>query len=359
LKQAQDTVKEKNFENFLDKKSNLSTSSIWLLRYGNNLINEYVNLESKIKQVKSLKDPDEEMEELLQDWVNHIVKVPPKKKTLSPQAIKQYANAVNEYLKYHRFSIEIKNLTFPKQLQEEKYAVTVNEIQQILKVANWNKQAYYLCLISTGARPREILGLTKNDVEWTGDKYKAIIPAKLTKKGLSRTVFFSKECTPFLNQLMKRDGDNVFPHQSNLKTAISNEDVVFGRYCDKIGFTKRYETTGYRKITLYSFRSFFFTKSLDFLKDDIAHAMIGHGAYLNQYQRRTDEQKKQLWDEIEPEILIFDQSKKEQKIRDLEVALKQNKEQEEINEFQKDEIERLAQAVDYLMKKEHLKQIEN
>jgi len=171
--------------------------------------------------------------------------------------------------------------------------------------------------------------LTKNDVEWVGDKYKALIPAKLTKKGMSRTVFFSKECTPFLNQLMKRDGDNVFSHQPNLKTAISNEDVVFGRYCDKIGFTQRYETTGYRKITLYSFRSFFFTKSLDYLKDDIAHAMIGHGAYLNQYQRRTDEQKKQLWDELEPEILIFDQSKKEQKIRDLEVALKHNKQLEE------------------------------
>ncbi len=359
MKQVQNTVKEKTFENFLDKKSNLSQSSIWLLKYGNKLINEYVDLELKIKQVKSLKDPDEEMEEILQDWVNHIVKVPPKKKKLTPQAIKQYANAVNEYLKYHRFSIEVKNLTFPKQLQEEKYAITVNEIQQILKVANWNKQAYYLCLISTGARPREILGLTKNDVEWVGDKYKAIIPAKLTKKGLSRTVFFSKECTPFLNQLMKRDGDNVFPHQPNLKTAISNEDVVFGRYCDKIGFTQRYETTGYRKISLYSFRSFFFTKSLDYLKDDIAHAMIGHGAYLGQYQRRTDEQKKQLWDELEPEILIFDQSKKEQKIRDLEVALKQNQDQQEINEFQKDEIERLTHAVDYLMKKEESKKIQN
>ncbi len=91
-------MKEKTFENFLDKKSNLSKSSLWLLRYGNKLINEYVDLESKIKQVKPLEDPDEEMEELLQDWVNHIVKHPPKKKKLSPQAIKQYANAVNEYL---------------------------------------------------------------------------------------------------------------------------------------------------------------------------------------------------------------------------------------------------------------------
>jgi len=57
--------------------------------------------------------------------------------------------------------------------------------------------------------------------------------------------------------------------------------------------------------------------------------MVGHGAYLQVYQSRTEQQKKELWDELEPEILIFDQSKKEQKIRELEIALKHNKQLEE------------------------------
>ena len=61
------------------------------------------------------------------------------------------------------------------------------------------------------------------------------------------------------------------------------------------------------------------------------------------YQRRTEEQKKEIWNEIEPEILIFDQSKKEQKIRDLEIALKHNKQLEErMGEAEK----RLNQFVD-------------
>jgi len=172
-------MKEKNFENYLDKNNNLSRASLSLRTYGYRLINRYVNLDSKIIEFKKLDEPDEEMEELLQDWINYLVKNPPKKNKLTPLVLKQYANAVNAYLKYHRFRIDIKTLKFPKQLYEEKYPITVEEIQQILRVASWIKQAYYLCLISTGARPREILGLKKDDVELIGDKYKALIPINL------------------------------------------------------------------------------------------------------------------------------------------------------------------------------------
>ncbi len=341
-------MKEKNFENYLEKNNNLSGASLSLRTYGYQLINKFVNLDSKITEFKKLNDPDEEMEELLQEWVNYLVKNPPKKNKLTSLVLKQYANAVNAYLKYHRFRIDIKALKFPKQLYEEKYPITVEEIQQILRVAKWIKQAYYLCLISTGARPREILGLTKNDVEWIGDRYKALIPAHLTKKGLSRTVFFSKECNPFLNQILKKQESDLFPHHENLKLAVSNEGVVFREYCEKVGFNQKQQTTARNKINLYSFRRFFFTKALDHFKDDIAHAMVGHGAYLQVYQSRTEQQKKELWDELEPEILVFDQSKKDQKIRDLEIALKHNKQLEERVEKQGKQIKELF---DYAFKK--------
>ena len=146
-------MKDKNFENYLEKNDNLSKSTLSLRVYGYQLINKFVNLDSKIKEFKKLNDPDEEMEELLQDWVNHLVKNPPNKTKLTPIVLKQYANAINAYLKYHRFRIDIRALKFPKQLYEEKYPITVEEIQGILKAASWIKQAYYLCLISTGAKP--------------------------------------------------------------------------------------------------------------------------------------------------------------------------------------------------------------
>jgi len=129
---------------------------------------------------------------------------------------------------------------------------------------------------------------------------------------------------------------------------VSNEGAVFREYCDKVGFNQKQKTTSRNKINLYSFRRFFFTKALDHFKDDIAHAMVGHGAYLQVYQSRTEQQKKELWDELEPEILIFDQSKKDQKIRDLEIALKQNKNLEEKVQEQGKQIKELF---DYAFKK--------
>ena len=324
MKQAKTIVKERNWANFLIKNQHLSEPSIEKKQYGYDLINKYVDLDAKIKEFKLLEDPDGEMEELLQEWINHLVKNPTKNKPLSTQSIKQYANAVNSYISYQRFRVQVKQLQFPKELKEERYALSREEILQIFKDIPWIKQAYYLCLISTAARPREILGLSKNDLEWVGDKWKAKIPAELTKKRISRTIFFSKECNPYLNSIMKKPGSALFEHNKNLRRAVSNEGNVFRSYLKKIGLDEKYPTTGFGKINLYCFRGYFFTKALDLLKDDIAHAMLGHGAYLQQYQRRTDAQKKQIWDEVEPEILIFDESKKDKKIKDLEIAVLQN-----------------------------------
>lgn len=56
-------MKDKNFENYLEKNNNLSRASLSLRTYGYQLINRYVNLDSKIIEFKKLEDPDEEMEE--------------------------------------------------------------------------------------------------------------------------------------------------------------------------------------------------------------------------------------------------------------------------------------------------------
>ena len=95
---------------------------------------------------------------------------------------------------------------------------------------------------------------------------------------------------------------------------------VFNRVLTKVGLDMRYESTGYHKINLYCFRGSFFTKALKVHNDDTAHAMIGHGAYLQQYQRRTDDEKLELFEELEKEVLIFDLTKKDQQIKKLKEA---------------------------------------
>ena len=165
----------------------------------------------------------------------------------------------------------------------------------------------------------------------------AIIPAHLTKKKMARTVFFSREVKPYIITLMKRrknEMDSVFSPSNNPATARETEGKMFRYYCNKLKdedhrFADRYESTGYHKINLYCFRGYFFTKVLRVVGDDTAHAMIGHGAYLQQYQRRTSEEKMELWNEIESEILVFNVEKKNHEIKKLKEANLQLADQED------------------------------
>ena len=118
----------------------------------------------------------------------------------------------------------------------------------------------------------------------------------------------------------KEGNETIFTDNPNLEYARNNEDLVFAQCRQRVGFTEKYETTGFNKINLYCFRGYFYTRALKKVGDQTAMAMMGWGAYLSQYQRRTDEEKEELWDEIEPEILIYDLTKKDNQIKELKKA---------------------------------------
>ena len=273
--------KEKNFENFCnDKIVNLAEGTKYHILLANKRFNEFClkhhnqSVEELVKEARQDDDPEEYVMEILQDWVNSLAK------TLGDSALRSNVSGVNRYLKYLRIRLELKEVEYPNKLEEERYAISDEEIQKILAVASYEKRGYYLALISTGARPAEIAGLRKKDFELIGKKWKAIIPAYLTKKRKARTVFFSSEVTSYVTTLWKRcksDDDMVFGKSSDAKKSRQNENYVFRYLCDQIGkedkrFTAKYESTGQRKIVLYCFRSRFFTKVLRKTGDDTAHA---------------------------------------------------------------------------------------
>jgi len=319
--------KEKNWENFLEKIQNLSDSRKIAIIQSNKLFNNFCignyskTTDDIIKYSKalSLDDSEETILDILQEWLNHL-----HTKNLVVPTIKFYLTGVNRYLKYYKIRIELKNLEWPQQLREEPYAISLQEIHQILNVSTWKKKAYYLSLISTGARPIEILGLIKNDINWHNETncYTALLPAKLTKKKIARTIKFSSEVTPYLRKILSDLDDDslVYTKNSKLVNARVNEDTIFLNYCRKVGLSEKYETTGRNKINLYCFRGYFFTRAQRLLGDETAHALIGHGAYLQQYQRRTLEEKIELWDELESDVLVFDLEKKNHKIKKLKEA---------------------------------------
>jgi len=92
----------------------------------------------------------------------------------------------------------------------------------------------------------------------------------------------------------------------------------FNRACDLAGFIERYQSNNIRKITLYSFRSYFFGKAADVHREGYAHKMVGHGGYLPQYDRMNDEKKIEWFIKLEPDLTINDEERQHLKIKKLE-----------------------------------------
>lgn len=162
-----------------------------------------------ILHVKSIENEDEREDEIisaLQEWVNHLSR----NDNVGVDAIKIYVSHVHKYLKYFRVRIDTKEIQYPENFQEEKYAISISEVHSIFKSIKWKKQGYHLSLISSGARPIEICGLRKKDYFWTGKRWSALIPSYLTKKKMARTVFFSVECNQYVGVILKKLEDDEF-----------------------------------------------------------------------------------------------------------------------------------------------------
>lgn len=313
---------------------------------------------SYLKAMTSIEDREEEAI----GWIQGFMDTISEGGKISFKVLQVYCSHIKKYLKYYKIKIDFGDeIELPPALLEERYAIPTENIAKIIENAPWKYKGYFLSLESSGGRPVEIMALRKKDFVWMESRWKAIIPAKYTKKKISRTVFFSVEATPYISKRIKdvTDTDRIWtknPQVSDEKLthARINAAAMFRKICNKLGFTERYETTNYFKYNMYCFRSHFFTKALRALSEDkdTAHAMIGHGAYLQNYQRRTDEEKLELFFEIEPAILVFDQTKNKEKIRLLTEANKKVDNMQQQLDDQKQQMGKVEEELALIREKE-------
>lgn len=320
-------------------------------RFDEFLYSQYNGLDTDkfIDHIKSLPedDRDDDLFSVLQGWIDWIVE----SFNLTHGSTKQYFSRLNKYLRYKRIKItgsDIKDeLEWPEEIQEEKYAPTEDQFISIISALSWRNRGYCLTLSSEGERPVEIMGTQKKHYTLMNGRYKIEIPYYLTKKRIARTVFASIEATPYITKLLKEREDEDFvwtkrkqvPQSFFEKYSHLKEDkrkikaikkfatdmltvvrISLNRTLHDLELDMKYELTGEHKITLYSLRARFITRALKVLDGDVVHAIVGHGAYLQSYQRRTDEEKLELFEEVESQILIFDQTKNKEKIRKLKDA---------------------------------------
>lgn len=260
--------------------------------------------------------------DIIQNWIDWNYK-----KDVLTSTLKLYFSKLRVIFHYQGFKIhpqDIKdNLIWKKRIREELHALQMNEIRQILAVAKTQKRAFYLVQLSTGARPSEILQAKKQDFDLSNSRIKITLHPEGVKTRSGRSVYLTREAADAVHPILKRkkDDERVFGKHDDPMIAEKNESKLFSKYCDDAGFTERYHSNNYRKITLYSFRSFFFGKCADVHREGYAHRMIGHGGYLPEYDRFDEEKKIKLFLDVEPELTV-DQT--EQYKLELEHQKKEN-----------------------------------
>jgi len=245
-------------------------------------------------------------------------------------SIQQYLSKIKRVFSHHGVRIHLEDfeepLEFKPKIKEELHQLTVEEIQAILKHCNPKKTGYYIALSCTGARPSELLQVRKKDVDTTQKRIKIRIEAENVKTRSGRSNWLTKEAGSYVMMKLKNleDDDLVWGTNENVSFAEKNESTQFSKCCDKAGFTEKYKSNNFRKITLYSFRSFFFGIASDVHREGYAHKMIGHGGYLSQYDRMSDQKKLEWFLKLEPKLMINEEVRlreenrlKEQEIKEL------------------------------------------
>jgi integrase len=290
-------------------------------------------------------------EDVLNPYLAHLSKDGIMRRTQT-----MYFSAINTYLHHKGISLNEKEnrdeLDFGRQLEDELYVLTMDDIQKIFSVIPPKKKAFYYSLLSTGCRPSELLQIRKKHIDFSLKRVKIKISSKTTKTSKSRTVFLTKEALNYLSVRLKQidDDELVFTDNPKTKDVVTKEGILFGNWLDSVGLDEKYESNGRRKITMYSFRSYFFGVCADTHREAYAHRMTGHGGYLPQYDRWNDEKKLEYYLKVEPDLTVNNEERIKIKQEQIDVGnyeLEQEKENQQLMKNQMDEMKQEIEELKY------------
>ena len=285
--------------------------------YHGRTISDVVN-ELLLMKTKDPQEYEDSLYGMLQDWI-----VWNQKNKRSNSTIRVAFSNLRQYLFHHGIKTneqDIKgHLLFGKRTREERHPLSQIEYKRIIEgmARHPLRQALFLALGSSGMRIGEALSLKKKDLDLTGIRIKVNIPAN-TKTRTGRTTYLSLETEKILRPYLENIGldDHVFTIKS-CKDVSSSVRTMLARLVDKLALADKYQSNNIRKITTHSFRSYFFTKAARKHDDNYAHKMTGHGGYLIQYDRMTEDEKLEMYLKLEPDLVVFDQTKNELEISRL------------------------------------------
>ena len=306
---------------------------------------EEKTIESVIEELKILKKTEEEryldaLYDLLQEWINWNTE-----QEIESSTQRTFFSYLRNYLYYRGIKTDqqdIKeNLKFGKKIHVERHPLSQEEYRMIIDaIRNPKRKALFLLLGSSGTRIGEAMQLKKKDLNVSQERIKVNIPAEITKTRKGRSTYMSRETEKMLKPFLDdyADNDFIFDFGSTTDKSMrsARESNNLRTVLKRLNLDDRYPSNNHGKITTHSFRAYFFTLATRRHGENYAHRLTGHSGYLMQYDRMTEEEKLDMYIELEQDLMIYDQTKNELEIEKLQ---KDNKEltqlRQELRELKK------------------------
>ena len=267
------------------------------------------NVEEMVRQL--LKENESTVGGTIQEWIVY-------NSSKSPATIRGWLSYLKTYLVHRGVNFPKTQLKLPRVVKEEKYGLSLDDIQKILNVAGPDMRLKILVQLSSGMRRGEMLRLKKKDFH-IRERVMIKIPAKIAKFDKGRTTFISSEASQLLIPRLRtlKDSDLVFSSADIKEENIGDsyeQNII--RYLQKTGLDMRYESTGYHQINTHSFRAYFITK-ISRHDPNLAKKWAGQEVYMGQYDRLSDAEKLALYIKFESDLFIYKQKPKSEEIQDL------------------------------------------
>ncbi|MDH3764953.1 MAG: site-specific integrase, partial [Nitrosopumilus sp.] len=232
-------------------------------------------------------------------------------------------------------------LEFRTPIQEERYGLTLVDIQTILKTMRYKHKVQFMCQLSSLMRIGELTQLRKKHLIADQENIIVKIPATIAKLKKGRTTFFSKEASKLLRPMLRKINDEDLVFGIKAETSVAQ---VLRRSLEKTGLNMKYESSGNYMISTHSFRAYGITK-LSRHDPNFAKKIAGQKGYLDQYDRITDEEKLGLYQKYELDLIVDNTAKL--KADNAKLAQEKNELEKVKMEktMQKEQIDRLTKKI--------------
>jgi len=325
----------RNRETFVKKKKNTGTASNYKSAI-NNFENFCMEKYGKADLIEDLKEySDIEILDFIQAWIDYNDK-------LNPATVLNMFSRIKKYLHHRGIKLhpqDIKEeLEFRRIIEEELYPLKLENIQSIIKEMRHKHKVQFVCQLSSLMRIGEIVQIKKKHLSLNNENIIVKLPANITKLSKGRTTFFSKEASKLLRPLLNK----------KVHLSETNSEQILARILEKIGLNERYESNNRYKINTHSFRAYGITK-ISRHDPNFAKKIAGQKGYLLQYDRMEDEEKLELYQKFEIDLIIdnteklkLENQKKAEQITELQDSKKKIGELERIQKITLARIEQMS-----------------